>query len=1250
MARKSTANGNCSRNYLVRIWINRLTLTTTILSIAFSGIVAGAEPSGYIPGQFIVKVKSLDRLGAIRTALSDGNRLEPLLPIGMKPSLNRDDSFGRYFVYITPDSSATVADVASRLGGQNIERVEQDQYINFYSIPSDSLLPNQWYMMNSGQEYWGIQRNDGQFNDQLVYKTGLAGSDINISPTYINPPAETAKVVVAIVDTGTDPLHPELQGRFWKNPGETPGNGIDDDHNGYVDDTIGYDISGDIPAYYDIQGDNDPTDIDGHGTHLAGLVAANADGRGMVGVAPWAKIMSVKIRPNGFLSVGTAGVLYAVNAGAQIINISWGTPFEAVILREALDLARRNGVFVSIAAGNSGDNTRANPAALDFSFTVAAGNSHGTLARFSTWGPFVDIVSPGEDILSLRADSTDMYAAFGEPDVHIVGPGGKYYLADGTSMAAPIVAGSAALLLSFRPDLNLSQLESALRMGAIDIIDPLENGDSLVGPDTVSGYGYLSIERSLALLTNGGLAFVSPDRAGRYSGAIAVRAASVAGYSGGWRLEYSVGALSENWTTLGTGTSLPTDSVLYDFDEPTVNDYINFKLTDDFGSDRTVSIRYVNTDSVELVSPREGDTLRYSINISGSAFGLNYDSVEAYYRKGAGSLKRLAVGTREYFDTLIYQWNASGLTSGTYTVILRAYFNSVAVNDSAIITIASSFAAGWPQILPSRGSQTVVTADLNHDGVKELIAGTFNGLYVFESNGQIVPGFPMFTDKDMRCVPAIYDVDSDGLDDIICTNADGLHVIKYDGSYVPGWPRHCETGLLWFGYPTPTVGSIVAGQPPVIMLIDVKGKVYAYKMNGDPFFYSLGGEYTTFNFGTSTGYFWGGNAVAPADVNGDGRPEVVVSFTGLSPRTGVAVYEGRTARPAFGRSIAQVIEGQLVYGTILADLTGDRIPEIIATGQDSVYNRILWVKTRTPDGSDLLDLAGFPIRFPDASGWIGNVPAVADLDFDGQLEIVCAFYEYDIGSVYVFRADGSAYSALGPSGSTADRPEGEVFRYPNTFGTPVIADVTGDQHPEIILRGGYILPGTGPERLIVLDYQGSLLPGYPIVTPAPQSVVFSNSYAPLVDDIDGDSLVELAYLGDAGQVYVWDHDASSRGGKNFGRFMADNKNSSIFIDPNIPTDVDDGPTSLPDQFTLGQNYPNPFNPETTIPFSLPTRSQVRLEVFNVLGQRVTTLLNEPMAAGEHTIRFDGAALASGMYFYRLTVDNRQVVRKMVMVK
>ena len=211
------------------------------------------------------------------------------------------------------------------------------------------LSVDQWYLYNEGQSYLGIKRNEGYFNDELILKSGLAEVDLHMWRFYWMPPAETTKVVVAIVDTGVDLIHPELQGRFWVNEDEIPGNGIDDDHNGFVDDTLGYDVSGDIQTLFDPIGDNDPTDMVGHGTHIAGIVAANSNPQGVAGIAPFTRIMPVKIRPNATTAVGVAGIIYAVNAGAQVINISWGTPFESGLLQEAMPFARRNGVFVAVA-------------------------------------------------------------------------------------------------------------------------------------------------------------------------------------------------------------------------------------------------------------------------------------------------------------------------------------------------------------------------------------------------------------------------------------------------------------------------------------------------------------------------------------------------------------------------------------------------------------------------------------------------------------------------------------------------------------------------------------------------------------------------------------------------------------------------------------------------------------------------------------------------------------------------------------
>ena len=1218
-------------------------LLLMLILILLSAGSLGAAPRGYIPGRFIIKFISEESIGRVRPTLAAGRSLEPLFPGPLQTAAAGSNAWNQYFV-LTTDSSAIVDAIIAEIGPGNIAYVEQDQYLELYNWPTEPLFEHQWYLVNQGQEYFGIQRLDGSFNDQLVLKSGTVDADIKLRHYYENPPADTHSVIVGVVDTGTDPFHPELSGRLWHNPDEIPGNGADDDHNGFVDDTIGWDMSGDTSQFIVITGDPNITDVHGHGTHIAGTIASNADGVGIVGVAPWAKIMTVKIFPNAFVSIGTAGLLYAVNNGANAVNISWGTPFQALVLEDALRYARANNVFVSIAAGNTGDNTRANPAAVDSAFAVGAGNSRGYMTWFTTWGPFVDIVAPGEDILSLRATGTDMYAAGGEPGVRIIGPDSLYYLSDGTSMAAPVVAGAAAFLWSFRPDLTVSEVEDLLRLGADDMVDPLEQGDTLVGPDSVSGFGYLNITRSLELLLNGGATLVHPYQMQRYSGPVPVRAVPVAGYTGSWSLDHSVGCMSEDWQSLASGGSIPADSAIYLFDQPSLNGWVNFRLTDSHGSKVIRRIVYVNSDSMSLTSPVTGDTLRYSIDVRGSVFGVGYDSLRVTYRLGAVE-QEIFSGSREYFDTVVTTWNASGLKSGNYTLYLRGYFGAIQQVDSAGVYVASSFAAGWPRVLPSRGAQSVVVADLDHDGINEVISTSAYGLFVFESNGEIRPGFPALVDKDMRCLPATYDVDSDGEDEIIVVNAEGIHVFNSDGSYAAGWPRLMGTGwLTLFGSPTPSVVELVAGQPPVIMFVDGLGEVKAFRLNGEPYFYSLGGHYTYFPPNPTLVYFFAGNSVSSADLDGDGSNEVVVNYSGLDPWSGVAVYEARTGRPAFHQASALTIRGQLSYGLVLADLTGDSLPEIIATGQNEAFQRTLWVKTRSSTGSGLVDLPGFPKVFPEYNGWIGNHSTVADLDLDGVPEIICTFYEFDIGSLVIFRADGQPYATV------PGRPAGEVFSGAATFSNPIAANLMGDDHPEIVVRGGYILPGTGNEQIYIFDHTGALVPGYPIVTPANKRVVISDNFSPLIDDIDNDGMIELAIPSDASEIYIWDYEASFDNGENHGRLFYDSRNQNIFPGARVATATPDDDPALPGSWSLAQNYPNPFNPTTTIAFSIPRRSHLNLTLYNLLGQQVTMLADQAFEAGTHRIKFDATGLASGIYLYRLEGNGFASTRKMVLLK
>lgn len=1191
-----------------------------------------------VPGRFAVKLASTARLSAVSQSLSGVAAISAISRLETRPGLIGADEWRRWIFCSVLDSLTTIDSVRALIGAHNIEIIEADHTIEFFSLPTDPLFAYQWYLHNTAQDFPAVYRRPGDFNDTLIWTHGISGSDVNLLPLYQSAPAEHTAVVVAIVDTGVDPDHPDLQGKFWKNPDEISGNGIDDDHNGFVDDTLGYDVSGDILSINNLQPDNDPTDIVGHGTHVAGIVAAAGNNLGITGVAPRALIMPVKIRPNATTSVAAAGIVYAVNAGAKVINISWGTGYRSLLVEDALRIARLNGVFVAIAAGNSGSNERLYPAAGENAFSVAAGNADGLMASFSTFNPQVQLVAPGQDILSLRAANTDLYASANEPGVHIIDS--QYYLADGTSMAAPVVAGAAALILSYRPELNLERLEDVLRFGADDLVDPRSTGASLPGHDTISGFGYINIAASVHLILNGGVYIVSPEEQSRLLDSMVIRIAPVAGYAGGWKLSWGDGPSPELWNTIATAQSVPLDSVAIVIRAGDIPPGpVTLRLADDNDTYSYRRVTFVSGKAVDITSPTDGDTVNYFISIIGSAYGIDFDSVLFQYENGGGAPVRLGGNTAEFFDTTLFTWSASGLTPGDYLVRVSGFFSSGRIDRTISVYIRSAFAAGWPQILAGRSGLTPVSADLDRDGVKELIAATASGVEVFRSDGTRLPGFPAIVHIDVRGIPAIYDVDRDQKEDIIITAPDGVHVLKLNGKEPVGWPRYFGITSSGFGYPTPTVTSFGAGSDTVITFIDNAGTIRAFRLNGTSYLFSLGGRYANFSTGSAAAAFFNGNSVTAADLNGDSRTEVIATFASLVPGSGVNVFDGRTAQPAFGLPSASLVTGYGVYGTILAELSGDNYPEIVCVGYDASGVRTVWVKTRGID-----DLPGWPRTFPEIPAWRGNYPMVADLDLDGTPEILVTFFEFDIGVLYIFRADGT------PFVDRPGRPPGEAFRTAATLSSAIVGDLSGDSHPEIILRGGHILPGAGSESVHILSYEGTPIPGWPISTPADPTDVFSTPFAPLVDDIDGDGKAELALISEPGVLYVWEFSAPHDSTKTFGKILLDRRNGGVLKHIKTPTDVDGDDGLLPTRPMLHQNYPNPFNPSTVISFELPSRTQVQLDIYNLLGQRVRRLVDGSLPAGEYEVTFDGTGLASGAYFYKFEAGDYRETKKMILLK
>ncbi len=1100
------------------------------------------QPTGPVPGKFIVKLsrsadpdeagRALERSGEFRRAFK-------LIP---GQHLIGADQWERFYVFRTDNHSLSSDDVANLVGRGNVEYVEQDHYIEWYELPDDPLFEHQWYLLNTGQDYFGVERIPGIFNDELVLKSGTPGADIRMIEYYAEPPPEHTQVVVAIVDTGVDPEHPELQGQFWNNPDEIPDNGIDDDHNGYIDDVIGYDFAGDDG----VSSDNYPNDLHGHGTHCAGIVAARADGVGVVGVAPNARIMAVSCYPGGTVERMAEGVIYAASSGADIINGSWGSPSPSILLEEAMKFARANNVFVSLAAGNDGTSHPGYPAAYDSSFVVAASNSDGYMTNWTTWGPYVDVVAPGEDILSLRADGTDMYGRWPglEPGVHIIGEDSLYYLSDGTSMSAPVVCGAAALILAIRPDMTVFEVENTLCMSATDMVDPFNRGDNLPGPDSLSGYGQINVDAALALLSPEGLTFLEPVKMQRYTDDVIIKVKPTGGYEGSWSLDFSLTSDPFEWRFLAAGKELPRDSVLAVFRRRSVAGPVYLRLTDKNYVTTVTSFLYVRKSLVRISSPVKNQEAKYNIAIYGTACGPDFDSVVFAYSR-EGQTVPVWSSTAEFYDTLVYVWSCSDVGTGPCALSLTGYFGPEQISDEVDINILSGFMSGWPQRLPGEPGTTPISADMNHDGTREIIAATSAGLCVFHPDGSMLDGFPAVPEVDIRCVPAVYDTDRDGEDEIICTNRDGLHVFNYDGTYADGFPQACSTGSVCYSgltHPNPVVAKLGLAEDSAILFTGIRGRTLAYEFNGDSYFYSLQGLFSQCDSSLAGPFGGGYGATATsADINADGLFEVLsVRMSSVAPYLGLAIWDGRTGQPAYDPADPVINRMRSPTGMTLADLNGDGTPETITCSFpeiDPYCPATIDVKT-----NGVQDLPGWPRQLPETfnSIWIGMYPIAADLDLDGVPEILCVFISFYESRLYIFQADGSTYNQL------PEHADGIAYYHLSALSMPTVADLTGDEYPEIIMRSGFFIPGIVPEQVHILDYRAQPIAGSPLKTTLEENCEGWYEYLPYVDDVDGDNMVELLIYSENNDLLIWDFDALYDG-TNRGRFLQDNLNSNYLL-------------------------------------------------------------------------------------------------------
>jgi|GEM_PF-1262578 len=340
-------------------------------------------------------------------------------------------------------------------------------YVRLLRLPNDPRFNEQWGLHNTGQS------------------GGVAGVDIDAPAAWEISTGND--VVVAVTDTGVNYTHPDLISNMWHNPGEVPNDGIDNDLNGYVDDVYGIDTA---------DGDCDPMDDDGHGSHCAGIIAAvGNNAQGVAGVCWNARIMALDFfdsRGWGEEANGIKCIEYAIQSGARVISASWGgDPYNQAMF-DAIDLARVSNVLFVAGAGNDSTDNDIKPFypssyTNDNIVAVAASTPTDALASFSCYGTnSVDLAAPGYEILS-----TVLFSDYGYKN--------------GTSMATPFVTGAAALLLSVQRDLAYPKLKQAL-------LDNVDHGPAFAHK-LLSG-GRLNVYKALLSL----LPVVEFDRSAVFTG------------------------------------------------------------------------------------------------------------------------------------------------------------------------------------------------------------------------------------------------------------------------------------------------------------------------------------------------------------------------------------------------------------------------------------------------------------------------------------------------------------------------------------------------------------------------------------------------------------------------------------------------------------------------------------------------------------------------------------------------------------
>ena len=890
----------------------------------------------------------------------------------------------------------------------NIYRIVFDEEVDVEKICSDMMkLPEVIYAEPNRIGYCNaVYPNDPGFGNQWA----LNNTGQNINQTEGTPDADmdvpeaweittgSPDVVIAVVDTGIELDHSDLLNNIRHNPGETPDDGIDNDSNGYIDDVNGWDFVS-VPESYTSSDedpgppDNDTSDKQGHGTFMAGVISASGDnGEGVSGMTWHCKLMPVRVGykcTDGTARSNTtdmaAGIIYAADNGADVINFSWNILGGSITVENAINYAHEGGVIIVTGAGNLDVEQIFFPAGLDNVITVAGtdANDHRGIwapsvpplgGEGSNYGLAMDVAAPSCNIMTTFLNNS-------------------YGYVNGTSASAAFTSGLAGLILSQNPDFTNREVKEIIYSTADTVFS---------SPHEFIGRGRINAAKALELNSVPKAIIDNVTDNNIISGHF-----QITGTAQGddypldsFIIELGVGLYPDSWTQIA-GSSFPvTNGVLADFDTGTfANGRYRMRLTvNDTNGNYNIKEKIIFIDNdIHSGWPQ----ITGKINSSDPVIGdLDND----------GDMEIVFCGRENSWDYYLYIFKHDG------SPLLKKYFSNDKIINSPVladfdhdnnleilvssldlgfhsdggrvymINADGSNVDGWPVTVDAKIHFHLSAADLDGDGDFEIVAtaqrnetASESRVYIWNSDGTpfMENAWPKYIDlemppntgtaQDYASAPVLVDFDNDGDIEIIVSfgvyqNAP-IYAWNYDGTSLPGWPVQTDDGYTFHS----VAGDIDNNGD--IEIVGVKsGKVFVWNHDGTPYLPgSWPDEYAAFS------------RPVLADLDHDNNLEIL--FEGNNSKIYVLHHDGlyMTGWPLQVEDITG--DGQWP-SFVCGDVDGDGDQEIIAAGggEKKIY---IW----HADGT-LLD--GWPKDYPE--NLYGTSPVIGDIDNDGKVELFISSY------------------------------------------------------------------------------------------------------------------------------------------------------------------------------------------------------------------------------------------------------------------